>query len=195
MEISIETEISRFYTFLKEKDNDNIIFSGKFGIGKTYFLDKFFNTNHLNEYLEIYISPVNYSVATNEDIFENIKINILFELLEKTSYQLKTTNISFTDGAYAYIKKDPWNFISRIAAIGEKIAFRTDITAKLIELKNDIDEYIYNSKINENADVNAYIESISKLKGSIYENDIITQLIRSIINDYKKKMKNRLFLL
>lgn len=43
MEISISKETERFADFLKQKDNENIIFSGAFGIGKSYFLNNFFN--------------------------------------------------------------------------------------------------------------------------------------------------------
>ena len=74
MEISISEEIERFADFLKQKDNENIIFSGAFGIGKSYFLNIFFN-QHKDKYTGIYLTPINYSVANNEDIFEYIKVD------------------------------------------------------------------------------------------------------------------------
>ena len=59
MEISIKSEITRFYEFLNQEDNSNIIFSGKFGIGKTYFIEKFFD-KYKTEYTYLYLSPINY---------------------------------------------------------------------------------------------------------------------------------------
>lgn len=48
MEISISEEIERFADFLKQKDNENIIFSGAFGIGKSYFLNIFLISTKTN---------------------------------------------------------------------------------------------------------------------------------------------------
>lgn len=92
MEISISKETERFADFLKQKDNENIIFSGAFGIGKSYFLNNFFN-QHKDKYTGIYLTPINYSVANNEDIFEYIKVDILMQLLEKVPYDFETKNI------------------------------------------------------------------------------------------------------
>ena len=86
MEISIKSEITRFYDFINQEDNTNIIFSGKFGIGKTYFINKFFE-KHKDEFTYLYLSPVNYSIASNEDIFEYIKVDILLQLFEKNNYR------------------------------------------------------------------------------------------------------------
>ena len=90
MEISIKSEITRFYDFINQEDNTNIIFSGKFGIGKTYFINKFFE-EHKDEYIYLYLSPVNYSIASNEDIFEYIKVDILLQLFEKTTINLQSS--------------------------------------------------------------------------------------------------------
>jgi hypothetical protein len=75
------TEQQRFEDHLKLTQNHNIIFSGKFGIGKTYFLNDFFKNNTDYEYIRI--APVNYSIAQNEDIFKYINFDVIFELLEK----------------------------------------------------------------------------------------------------------------
>ena len=83
MEINIKSEITRFYEFLNQEDNSNIIFSGKFGIGKTYFINKFFE-EYNTKYTYLYLSPVHYSIASNEDVFEYIKVDILLQLFKKT---------------------------------------------------------------------------------------------------------------
>ncbi|MGX7835563.1 hypothetical protein ACWKSR_10475, partial [Campylobacter fetus subsp. venerealis] len=81
MKFELEIPKKQFLAHLDLKNNYRIIFSGGFGTGKTYFLDDFFK-EHV-KYEAIHIYPVNYSVSSNEDIFELIKYDILFKLLEK----------------------------------------------------------------------------------------------------------------
>lgn len=109
MEISISKETERFADFLKQKDNENIIFSGAFGIGKSYFLNNFFN-QHKDKYTGIYLTPINYSVANNEDIFEYIKVDILMQLLEKVPYDFEKQKISLSNAAYFYMVNHPKDF-------------------------------------------------------------------------------------
>ncbi|NQU83693.1 MAG: NTPase KAP, partial [Parcubacteria group bacterium] len=62
-------------------NNGRILFSGKFGIGKTYFLKEFFRTN--SKYDTFHFSPVDYQINSNEDISEFLKYDILVELNKK----------------------------------------------------------------------------------------------------------------
>src|SRR5690606_38851151 len=81
-ELSIEAEASRFKQHINLENNQRILFSGIFGLGKTYFIEKFFR-EHEESYILIKLNPVNYSVSNNEDIFELIKFDIGFQLLSK----------------------------------------------------------------------------------------------------------------
>ncbi len=74
--------LTQFDFHLKYDKNHRIIFSGKFGSGKTTFLHHYFEENKDN-FVPIYLYPVNYSISSNEDIFELIKYDILLELLSK----------------------------------------------------------------------------------------------------------------
>ena len=76
--IPIEDLFPKFKEHLEIKDNSRILFSGKFGIGKTYFLKEFFKTSQ--EYEVFHFSPVNYQINSNEDIAEFLKYDILVEL-------------------------------------------------------------------------------------------------------------------
>ncbi len=69
-----------FNSHLSIEGNDRIIFSGPFGSGKTSFLKEHFEDKK-DEYEVFHLFPVNYSVASNGDIFELIKFDLLFELL------------------------------------------------------------------------------------------------------------------
>lgn len=92
IQISVEHQSKLFKEHFEEENNDRIIFSGAFGIGKTYFLDKFFAPTD-SEYLAVKLAPVNYSVSANEDIFKLIKYDILFELLLHHGLKLDTDSV------------------------------------------------------------------------------------------------------
>ncbi|UWF81440.1 MAG: KAP family P-loop domain [Bacteriophage sp.] len=181
MEISISKETERFADFLKQKDNENIIFSGAFGIGKSYFLNNFFN-QHKDKYTGIYLTPINYSVANNEDIFEYIKVDILMQLLEKVPYDFEKQKISLSNAAYFYMVNHPKDFWGNFFSIAEKITFGTDIIDRCITLKENIETYAKDNSKNEESHVKKFFDSISIEKGSIYEDDTITQIIRSIVS-------------
>jgi hypothetical protein len=62
-ELPIIAEKARFKSYLSNGDNRRIIFSSKFGIGKTYFLKKNFDEEDIKqEYDCIKIIPTNYFI-------------------------------------------------------------------------------------------------------------------------------------
>lgn len=78
--IPIDLAIKGFYNHLLA--NQRTILSSKFGDGKSYFLESFKNTDFVKEqFVFLTIYPVNYQVASNEDIFNLIKRDILFQLM------------------------------------------------------------------------------------------------------------------
>ena len=61
--------------------NPRTILSSKFGDGKSYFLQQLKENEDAREKFEfITLYPVNYQVAENKDIFDLIKIDLLFQL-------------------------------------------------------------------------------------------------------------------
>lgn len=187
MKISIANESQRFLDFMNEENNNNIIFSGVYGIGKSYFINEFFNVSHKNKYFTLFITPVNYSVASNEDIFEYIKANILLQLLEKTDCNLVDVNISDSVAAFYYIKNNLNEIFASILSLVEKTALKTDVLSLLLKLKKNIQQYQKNESISENEEIESFISEIAYKKGSIYESNFITQLIQSIISNIKTK--------
>ena len=75
MKIDLTSEKLNFARHLKLPNNNQIIFSGIFGIGKTYFLNQYFKEK-AEEYELILLSPVNYSISQTDDIIEYIKYDI-----------------------------------------------------------------------------------------------------------------------
>jgi hypothetical protein len=73
-----------FEKHLESPDNHRIIFSAKYGEGKTHFLKNIFFSSEENQkkYETVHLFPVNYAVASNEDIFELIKRDIITNLIQ-----------------------------------------------------------------------------------------------------------------
>ena len=93
IEIDISTPATDFTEHLMS--NSRILFSGAFGIGKTFFLKYFFDTDAVKDrYNVFHLFPVNYQIATNEDISELIKYDILYHLLEFDWVKIDNENFS-----------------------------------------------------------------------------------------------------
>lgn len=86
--IKNDSLLQDFLSHLQLADNNDIILSASFGTGKIYFLKEDFTPKTEEHYNVIHLFPVNYSVASNEDIFELIKYDVLFEIMLKFNDQL-----------------------------------------------------------------------------------------------------------
>lgn len=66
------------------ENESRIIFSARFGDGKSYFLKEFMKSydEKDNDYYFITLHPVNYVVEENRDVIEYIKRDILFQLIK-----------------------------------------------------------------------------------------------------------------
>lgn len=195
MEISIKSESERFQNFLQEKNNNNIIFSGIYGIGKSYFINDFFNNQHSDEYIPIILTPVNYSVANNEDIFEYIKADILLQLLEKVPCDFSNIQITSSVATYFYINNNLDILIGNILSTAEKVCFKTDIIHQLLELRKNIKNFQKQNSVSEDAEVKSFMKELSQKQGSIYESNIITQIIQKLISNAKGENKKEAILI
>lgn len=186
MEIDITKEKERFSSFLADEDNTNIIFSGIFGIGKTYFIHKFFD-NH-NDYIPVYLTPVQYSVSSNEDIFEYIKVDILFELM-KADVEFEKTNFSFSACTQMYIMENIDRLVVNLFEKSEKLKYGTDIISAFFKLKIKLEKYKKDLNYDQNKDALSFLSSNKEKIGSIYEDNAITELIRGLVESLKGKGK------
>lgn len=184
--IYIEDLYNHFRSHLD--NNKRILFSGPYGIGKTYFLRDFFkNENIETDYSVFHLFPVNYQVSNNEDIFELIKIDILYHILGKgwvfkkeqqekisKTLALQTYTISKTSSAF--------KAITQILSLGK--------SKPIYEGVDDLEKIIrdfskYYKELNEEEDsldkIKEFANVFEKKKGSIYEFDNITQLISELL--------------
>ena len=77
------SQIIKDFKQVFEKES-RIIFSARFGDGKSYFLNEFMKSydEKKNDYYFITLHPVNYVVEENRDVIEYIKRDILFQLIK-----------------------------------------------------------------------------------------------------------------
>lgn len=91
-EVPVDDQIVTFSEHIDDPQNERIIFSGIFGIGKSYFLERFFEFKE-DKYVTIKLSPVNYSISSNDDIFRLLKYDILYELIVTHKLELEQETI------------------------------------------------------------------------------------------------------
>ena len=124
--ITTQYEAERFETFFALPDNHRILFSGKYGSGKTFFLHELFTTRKKDEYETFHLFPTNYAIAQNEDVVKLLQFDILYELLEKgylasseKMFSTKETMASFVQSNLPKIIKD---VVSHCGKIGKKMS-------------------------------------------------------------------------
>lgn len=80
--IDISQNIQDFKQVFEKESR--VIFSARFGDGKSYFLNEFMKSydEKKNDYYFITLHPVNYVVEENRDVIEYIKRDILFQLIK-----------------------------------------------------------------------------------------------------------------
>ncbi|MGI4736483.1 MAG: P-loop NTPase fold protein [Janthinobacterium lividum] len=191
--ISIEEQSKLFRQHLEEEGNDRIIFSGAFGTGKTYFLENFFLDNK-KDFLTIKLSPVNYSVSSNEDIFKLVKYDILFELLLSHGLKLEGEQIS-RNVAYGLllpakaeaIMKGMFSIISLLNKDIESIPI---ILTTFTEWFNTIKEIEKQRKdASQENEVGSFLEEISGTYS--LEQDEITSFIKQSLETLLEANKNK----
>lgn len=193
--ISTESLHSEFKHVLSDHSNTKIILSGIFGIGKTTFIRSFFE-KETKDFICIKLFPVNYSVATNEDIFELIKYDIFYELLDlqpkfenlKANWKEALYFLSLDD-----IKEVLADFVALIPKLGKNIKpieFPVVEIARLLEKAiKTIPAKQKRLRKNDLADIMEYAKLIETNTGGIYENDFYTQLIETQIDGLKVNLE------
>jgi len=180
----------KFSVFLAIPDNHRIIFSGIFGNGKTTFLKSYFKQNE--NYLAIHLFPTNYTASKNEDIFELIKFDILYEILR---YKPDFKNFKFEKiyAAYLAIFDTSNNALEPLAALIESVPKIGKPLASVYKIFLEFNEVI-KKKIEQTKDsdyekIKTFTKKIDEKVGSPYESDLYTFLIKNLLKSVKKKNK------
>ena len=184
-DLPIDKESQRFKKHLSIKDNYRLIFSGIFGIGKTYFIDKFFN-NNVEEFITIKLNPVNYAVSQNEDIFELIKYDIAFQLFSKNP-QFEKVDFKKLFAAQFYIIENYKSVIKNLAINLTKLDRRIEAIANsVLSLHNKVQEFKESVQTDEKKDLEEFLEIFKLKTGTPREEDSITELISGLLETLKE---------
>lgn len=185
IKIDITSEKTRFDRFISLPDNERIIFSGAFGIGKSYFINEYFNKN--SDYEAVILRPVNYAVSSNEDIFEYIKFDIAFELMGK--------NVTFEKEVFSNKLALPiflqnnnlFAFLASFIGKTGKEGLLFEVLYKVVEkIVGKYDEYKESVSLDQQKEMTNFITTFKDKKGSIFEENAITELISLLIDSLKE---------
>ncbi len=190
--IPIEGLFPKFESHLKIKNNTRILFSGKFGIGKTYFLNDFFK-NKKEDYEAFHLFPVNYQITSNENIIEYLKYDILVELLNKNKNIIQKDDynnlIDLQRLLYLWGKD---NFVeafktsvSLIPKLGRPLKDVIGLIESFLKFKKDIEA-------GDQGSIDTFLNEIKKKK--ISETDPLSELLKQKIDKQKKKKQSVLIL-
>ena len=172
--IDLKEKIKDFAQYLST--TDRIILSAKFGDGKTFLLNQIRNNKELSkDYKFFTIYPINYSVAKNEDVFEYIKRDIIVQL-DKEGLLDNVDLEAVFDSLFDF--DDIRALVSFLLSFIPGGAFYDKVFQKFCDKKKKYKEKKHTG--------DKYLASFSQIKGSIYENDGYTTLIRNAIDWMKK---------
>lgn len=186
-QIDMRSPFDGFHAFMSNRINSKILFSAPFGSGKSTFLEYYFK-ERTDEYNLFTLYPVNYSVASNEDIFKYIKADILLQLLA-TDVEFDKESISFIQATEEYIYFKPkeaiLSFLDKVSSINPKTSLLRKALGKLNLLAKEIKEYQKEQEINDKDKAIEFIRDIYEKEGSLFEDNFFTQLIRQLLGQLK----------
>lgn len=194
MKVPINKQLKEFRNHILA--NPRTFLASKFGDGKSYFLDEFKKENK-DDFIFITLYPVNYQVASNEDIFNLIKRDILFQLMVQGLFEAPI-EISDELALWGFIQNHNKSFLidllpymASVALPAEWIPLVSEVLKTknvFINLKQKFDEY--KSKLKESEQL--LEQFLDKVDGSfVYEEDFITSLIRKTIENNKEIWKKK----
>lgn len=198
--ISIDSVSEKFKAHLNLKGNSRIIFSGRYGTGKTRFLNTFFKNNK-DSYNLISISPAKYVVSNNEDIFDLIKVDIILQLSQNRTLNLTKSKNEFDKVSIEwFIAQHPSHFLKFLSKVASKIDLPEpkmnsvkNITTELISSFIDLNEKyklyvteVKNKLKTEEDKLNEFVNSFTETNGNIFELNFITTAIQEQLAKAKK---------
>lgn len=181
-QVSLE---ERFKEHLNASNNHRILFSGPFGQGKTTFLNKVFEDEE-KHYHTIKLYPVNYSVSSNDDVFQLIKFDIIRQLVGNYGDSLNLQQEDFTKllKAQVFLKDNmsltPWvdAVLSCFGSIGQSSSKFFSVFRDTVK---DLDAFSKSMKIDETSDLDSFISTLTEKEGSAYEMDSISEKIKDLV--------------
>ncbi|UYQ92211.1 KAP family NTPase [Chitinophaga horti] len=179
-QVITEYPVPAFQKHIDDERNQHIFFSGKYGSGKSTFLEDFFR-QRTDKYNVFKVSPINYSISTNEDIIRYIKYDLLLCLLEIGALDdsgRKTP--TFTETSIKFAKREFKPFVKQLVKMIPEVGKSLVDAYEYIE---DFDKRFYSLydelSISKFEKLESFMGDVESA-GRLYENDIITTMINSL---------------
>ena len=191
IKIPIDKQLDEFGNHILA--NPRTFLSSKFGDGKSYFLDKFKKRN-AERFVFITLYPVNYQVANNEDIFNLIKRDVLFQLIVQGFFEDSSIQISDELALWGFIQNKYKSFLLELLPYMASVALPAEyvpvVTAALKRkevfksIKKQFDDY--KRQLAEKDDILTKFLDVAE-STPVYEEDLVTSLIKQAIQKIKEK--------
>lgn len=191
IKIPIDKQLDEFGNHILA--NPRTFLSSKFGDGKSYFLDKFKKRN-AERFVFITLYPVNYQVANNEDIFNLIKRDVLFQLIVQGFFEDSSIQISDELALWGFIQNKYKSFLLELLPYMASVALPAEyvpvVTAALKRkevfksIKKQFDDY--KRQLVEKDDILTKFLDVAE-STPVYEEDLVTSLIKQAIQKIKEK--------
>ena len=191
IKIPIDKQLDEFGNHILA--NPRTFLSSKFGDGKSYFLDKFKKRN-AERFVFITLYPVNYQVANNEDIFNLIKRDVLFQLIVQGFFEDSSIQISDELALWGFIQNKYKSFLLELLPYMASVALPAEyvpvVTAALKRkevfksIKKQFDDY--KRQLAEKDDILTKFLDVAE-SNPVYEEDLVTSLIKQAIQKFKEK--------
>lgn len=191
IKIPIDKQLDEFGNHILA--NPRTFLSSKFGDGKSYFLDKFKKRN-AERFVFITLYPVNYQVANNEDIFNLIKRDVLFQLIVQGFFEDSSIQISDELALWGFIQNKYKSFLLELLPYMASVALPAEyvpvVTAALKRkevfksIKKQFDDY--KRQLVEKDDILTKFLDVAE-STPVYEEDLVTSLIKQAIQKIKER--------
>lgn len=185
MELRVDTTkiFDDFQNHFEKENNKRILFSAPFGSGKSTFLTEFFERSELYNVFKIY--PVSYSISHNEDIFELIKYDILFQLIEDHEELIDLKNEEYSPilaFQFRFLKEMSFTpVLFNLMKLIDKTGSSNAIESIIDNVKHQYKSFKTKFK-DEEADIENYMLNQYSKKGSPRECDLMSLLIKELLN-------------
>ena len=158
----------------KLESEPRVVLSAGFGDGKTFFLKRF-QEKYTEEYHFFTIYPAQYVIGTNEAIFEYIKRDILFQIVDKgiVTEEFDLAGMLKEMAEYVDVSELTSFFVSKPIA-----ALLGTVVKQVKGIMNLVNRHRISGPF--------YIDSFLSAKGGLYENDAYTCMIRKCFEKMKE---------